>query len=126
MFVEITKSRLALVQSILGPVAIGYIVARGDDAIDSAVRRAQWCDLKIDPSHLAAATGVLQIQSDGLAREAPRSQLVHRRIGPARRIGERLPDHGLTGSTDGLQHLHVASLYPPLSTHYPDIPAAAV
>src|SRR5260370_40148898 len=71
MFIKTAKSRLALVQSIRGPLAIGYIVARGDDAIDSAVRRAQRCYLKIDPSHLSAATGGLQIPPYRLARQAP-------------------------------------------------------
>src|SRR6266852_2608095 len=112
MFVEIAKPRLALVQSILCPLAIGYVVARGDDPIDPAVARAQGCDLKIDPSDLSAASGVLQIPPYRLARQAPCDQLRHRRIGPARRVGERLADHGLTGSTDGLQHPYVGFRYP--------------
>src|SRR6266852_2489447 len=112
MFVEIAKSRFAPAQSILGPLAIGYIVARGDDPIDSAVGRAQGCYLKIDPSDLSTASGVLQIPPYRLARQAPCDQLRHRRIGPARLVGERLADHGLTGSTDGLQHPDVGFRYP--------------
>src|SRR5260370_13977776 len=121
MFVEITKSRLALVQSILCPLAIGYIVARGDDPIDSAVGRAQRRYLKIDPSNLTAASGVLQIPPYRLARQAPCDQLRHRRTGPAGRNSERLADHGLPGSADGLQHLHVGLLYPAVFVDYADI-----
>src|SRR5712671_54151 len=126
MFVEIAKPRLTPVQSILGPLAIGYIVARRDDAIDSAVGRAQRCDLKINPSNFSAASGVLEVPPYRLARKAPCDQLRHRRIGPARRIGERLADHGLTGSVDGLQHLHVGLRYPSFFVEQADIAVVSV
>src|SRR5260370_15191483 len=126
MFVEITKSRLALVQSILCPLAIGYIVARGDDPIDAAVGRAQRRHLKIDPSNLSAATDVSQIPPYRLARQAPCDQLRHRRIGPAGRNGERLADHGPPRSVDGLQHLHVGFLYPAVFVEQADISVVGI
>src|SRR5258708_466892 len=61
MLIEIAKSRLAPAQSILDPLAIGYVVARGDDAIDSAIGRTQRRDLKIDPSNLTPPTALFQI-----------------------------------------------------------------
>src|SRR6266849_1140621 len=126
MFVEIAKSCFAPAQSLLGPLAIGYVVARGNDAIDSAVGRAQRCYLKIDPSNFATASGVLQIQPYRLALKAPRDQLRHPRIGPARRIGERLADHGLTGSADGLQHVDVRFHYPSVFVEQADIAVVGV
>src|SRR5215470_12955755 len=104
MLIEIAESRFAPAQSILGPLAIGDIVARGDNPIDPAVGRAQRYELKIDPANLSTATDVSQIAPYRLARDAPRDQLRHRRIGPAGRNGKRLADHGLTGSADRLQH----------------------
>src|SRR5262245_31440069 len=126
MLVEAAKSRLASVQSILGPLAIGYVVARGDDPIDPAIGRAQRRDLEINPSDLSAASSVPQIEPYRLAREASCNQLVHRRMGPARRIGEWLAGHGLAGSADGPQHLHVGFFDSSIFVEQADIAVAGI
>src|SRR5215467_9811023 len=70
VLIEIAKSRLAVVQSTLGPLAVGYIVAGRDGPIDPAIGRAQRRCLKRDPSDLEAESGVSQVLPHRLARKA--------------------------------------------------------